>query len=69
MKVIEVPVFNPDGSVKVTHLVSADEAQVLLQFALNMLTTVGLVASKIQNSAFDPDNDEDNPPFDPTLNS
>ena len=42
MKVIEVPVFNDDGSVKVTHVLSAEEAQTLLQFALNFLTATGL---------------------------
>lgn len=42
MKVLEVPVFNDDGSVKVTHALSPDEAQTLLQFALNFLTATGL---------------------------
>lgn len=42
MKIIEVPVFNEDGSVKVTHMIGPDEAQALLQFAINFLTATGL---------------------------
>lgn len=42
MKLIEVPVFNDDGSIKVTHVISPEEAQTLLQFALNFLTATGL---------------------------
>lgn len=42
MKIIEVPVYNDDGSIKVTHLIPPEEAQALLQFALNFLTATGL---------------------------
>lgn len=45
MKVIEVPVFNEDGSVKLTQLLSPEEAQSLLQFALNFLTASGMMAT------------------------
>ncbi len=45
MKVIEVPVFNDDGSVKLTQLLSPEEAKTLLQFALNFLAATGLSAS------------------------
>lgn len=45
MKVIEVPVFNDDGSVKLTQLLSPEEAQSLLQFALNFLTASGMMAT------------------------
>jgi hypothetical protein len=42
MKIIDVPVFNEDGSVKFTQVLTAAEAQVLLQFALNFLASTGL---------------------------
>ena len=45
MKIIEVPVFNEDGSVKLTQLLSPEEAQSLLQFALNFLTASGMMAA------------------------
>lgn len=41
MKIIEVPVFNEDGSVQATHILTAEETQVLLQFALNFLLSSG----------------------------
>ena len=42
---IDVPVFNEDGSVKYTQTMSPDEAQAVLQFALNFLVTSGLAAN------------------------
>ena len=45
MKVIEVPVFNDDGSVKLTQLLSPEEAQSLLQFAINFLTASGMLTA------------------------
>ncbi len=42
MKLIEVPVFNDDGSIKVTHVIGPEEVQALLQFAINFLTATGL---------------------------
>ena len=45
MKVIEVPVFNDDGSVKLTQLLSPGEAQSLLQFAINFLTASGMITA------------------------
>jgi len=47
MKVIEVPVFNEDGSIKVTHLISPEEAQALLQFATNFLMASGMMATNL----------------------
>ena len=44
MKIIEVPVFNEDGSIKFTSVVSPEESQALLQFALNFLAGAGLAA-------------------------
>ena len=41
MKIIEVPIFNEDGSIKVTQLVSPEEAQTLLAFAINFMLAVG----------------------------
>lgn len=45
MKVIEVPVYNDDGSVKATMLLSPEETKTLLQFAINFLAASGLAAS------------------------
>jgi hypothetical protein len=42
MKIIDVPVFNEDGTVKFTQVITASEAQVLLQFALNFLAATGM---------------------------
>ena len=42
MKIIDVPILNEDGSVKFTQVLTAQEVQVLLQFALNFLATTGL---------------------------
>lgn len=44
MKIIEVPEFNEDGSIKATHLYSPEEAQNLLQFAVNFMLAVGHTA-------------------------
>lgn len=41
MKIIEVPIFNDDGSVQATQLYSPEEAQRLLQFAVNFMLAVG----------------------------
>ena len=41
MKIIEVPVFNEDGSIKLTQMVSPEEAQTLLQFAINFMLAMG----------------------------
>lgn len=42
MKIIDVPVYNPDGSVQFTQLVSPEEAKALLTFSLNFLTAQGM---------------------------
>ena len=42
MKIVEVPVFNEDGSIKFTQVCSQEEAQSLLQFALNFLVATGM---------------------------
>ena len=36
-----MPIFNDDGSVKLTQLVSPEEAKALLQFAINFHLAVG----------------------------
>lgn len=41
MQVIEVPVYNEDGSVNITQRISPEEAQHLLQFAINFMMAVG----------------------------
>jgi hypothetical protein len=42
--IIEVPVFNEDGSLNFTAKVSEKEAQMLLQFALNLSVVAGLIS-------------------------
>lgn len=42
MKIIDIPIFNQDGSIQFTQQVSPEEAQVLLQFAINFLTQTGV---------------------------
>lgn len=42
MKIIDVPVFNEDGTVKFTQVITAEEAQALLQFAINFLASTGM---------------------------
>ena len=42
MKIIEVPIFNEDGSIQVTHLIGPEESLKLLQFAINFLAANGL---------------------------
>jgi hypothetical protein len=54
MKILEVPTFNPDGSIRVTHLLSPEEAQGLLQFALNFLTAAGMAGVYVKEQAKDP---------------
>ena len=50
MKIIDVPVFNDDGSIKATMQVGEKEAQFLLEFALNMLAGMG-ASIVMKNSA------------------
>lgn len=45
MQVIEVPVFNEDGTVQIVQKISPDEAQMLLQFALNFNLAMGFSAT------------------------
>jgi hypothetical protein len=57
MKFIEVPKYNEDGSIETMVQVAPAEAQMLLQFAVNFMASVGRttmvsVASKEQE---DPD--------------
>lgn len=42
MKIIDVPIFDEDGNVEFTQTITADEAQLLLQFAINFLTSTGM---------------------------
>lgn len=44
---IDVPMLNEDGSVQYTQTLSAEEVQVLLQFALNFLTTIGMTSHQL----------------------
>lgn len=44
MKVIEVPVYKEDGSIEATMSVSPEEAQSLLQFAVNFMVATGQLA-------------------------
>lgn len=41
MKIIEVPVYNDDGSVKATMMISPEEAKHLLEFAINFMAAMG----------------------------
>ena len=41
MQIIEVPIVNDDGSIRFTQYVTAEEAQKLLQFAINFMMAVG----------------------------
>lgn len=41
MKILEVPIFNEDGSIQTVQQYSPEEAQRLLQFAANFLLGVG----------------------------
>jgi hypothetical protein len=43
MEVLDVPIFNADGSVQFTQKLSPNEAQALLGFALNFLTAHGFM--------------------------
>ncbi len=56
MKIIDVPVYNADGSLQFTQSVSPEEAQALLQFAINFNLAVGM-SSGI--SIGTPDDDEE----------
>ena len=42
MKILEVPVFNDDGSIKFTASVTPEQAQALLEFAYNFLVATGM---------------------------
>ena len=47
MKIIDVPVFNSDGSVQYHQTLSAKETQILLQFALNFLVAAGISTQQL----------------------
>ena len=44
MKIIEVPIFNADGSVNALMKVGPEEAQKLLEFAVNFMMATGHIA-------------------------
>lgn len=44
MKIIEVPVYNEDGSVSATIQIAPEEAKNLLMFAVNFLAATGQMA-------------------------
>lgn len=63
MKIVDIPVFNDDGSIKFTQQATPEEAKVLLEFALNFLLATGLHAKYM--SAAEVANveiDQENPP-------
>lgn len=47
MKIIDVPVFNSDGSLQYHQTLTAQEVQVLLQFALNFLVAAGISTQQL----------------------
>lgn len=47
MKILDVPIYNDDGSIKFTQQVSPQEAQALLQFAINFMAATGMSAHTI----------------------
>lgn len=53
MKIIDVPVFNEDGSIKFTSVVNAEEAQTLLQFAINFLANTGMTVQMLTKRVAD----------------
>jgi len=55
MKIIDVPILNEDGSIKFTQVVTAQEAQVLLQFALNFLASTGLTVKMMMDHSKEDD--------------
>ncbi len=55
MKIIEVPIFNEDGSLQFTQYVSPEEAQRLLSFAINFMMAIGNNATIVM-----PEQEEDN---------
>lgn len=42
MRVIEVPIYNEDGSIKITMMIPPEQAHMLLQFAANYLISAGV---------------------------
>ena len=63
MQIVEVPVFNPDGSIKFVAHVNPEQAQALLQFSYNFLVAAGM-ATRIVAANKDPQ--EPVPEIDPT---
>jgi len=55
MKIIDVPVYNEDGSLQFTQSVSPQEAQALLQFAINFNLAVGMSSGVSIGTAEDED--------------
>lgn len=45
MKITEVPVYNEDGTVKLTVVLGENELQTLLQFGMNMAVAMGIAGS------------------------
>lgn len=41
MKIIEVPLYNEDGSIQTVMQIPPEEAQSLLQFAINFIAATG----------------------------
>ena len=53
MKILDVPVFNEDGSLQYHQTLSAQEVQVLLQFALNFLVAAGISTQTLMKQVED----------------
>jgi hypothetical protein len=50
MQILDVPVFNEDGTVQFTQTLSPAEAKILLQFGLNYFAALGLHTRIVQAS-------------------
>jgi hypothetical protein len=59
MKLLEVPVFNDDGSIHSKIELAPNEVQILLQFAVNFLTSAGLSVNMIIKKAKEKPTDEE----------
>lgn len=51
VQVIEVPTFGEDGSITVVNKINPQEAQLLLQFAINFLISAGVTLQEVSEQA------------------
>lgn len=59
MRIIEVPVFNEDGSVRLVQEMNPEEAQHILQFAMNFLIANGLAVNYAVQGVEETEEEED----------